>query len=288
VHLYTHFGMYMSIFHNHKRIRQHLKDLKAWINKTFYPIYNNFLKFVLRYRFFTIFSIFVLFILLFQLGPKPFIDFQNDLNSIVIELIGALIIVFFIDYFVFRLTNRSSYPETKSFCYSILTGTLSNISLDILLNYIRVVDIEDNKIFRTIMPDKNTIEEGVKLLEYYTKEENRRHIESLYINLSEEQILCWKNRSQEQLDKLNFYISSTHLIHPKDSDLADILRLKHKLELLNEELRKTKLTRERNKMFFSSYIMSICNSLIRTINSGLYYYLCIPEIVESVMRRTEE
>jgi hypothetical protein len=54
-------------------------------------------------------------------------DFQNVANPLVIEVSGALLILLIIEYFILKISRKSTYPETKSVLFRHLISALSNL-----------------------------------------------------------------------------------------------------------------------------------------------------------------
>mgnify|MGYP005843897081 CR=1 FL=1 len=262
--------------------------MKKPLRKILYPIYNRSLKLIIKYRFSVIFLLLIILIIIFQFGPSSIKNLQDNLGNIVVELMGALIILFFLDFLIYRIILKSSYPKTKEYIYGNLKSALQNISLDIIHNFLKIHDKNLKEIQLGIIPFKDYHAKGIEIFELYTKEENREIVEDKYIELTEEQLFIWYNTIAEQREKLSLFISNATIIRPKDIDLSEIIKIDYRLLQIEKELKKSKNIRIENKKFLSSYVFFICKSIINTMKTGLYEYWCIPEHIGSVMKRSED
>jgi len=258
------------------------------LNKLFYRINNQVLKLIIDNRRFTIFILFVVLIAIFQFLPEKIIGFQNDLKNIVVELIGALVIVLISDFYIYRLIYKSSYPKTKEFVYGGVTSALSNISRDFIFNFLNIHNRDSESIKYCLYPHEDSYNVAIDILKLYTKNEEREKLITKYNNLINIEVDSWYHSIVEQREKLKIFIDNAHILKPKDIDLSEIVRINYRLFQIEKELKKSRKTREQNSGFIASYVSFISESIISTMESGLYSHWCIPKHINTVMERTDE
>jgi hypothetical protein len=257
---------------------------KKSIIRDSYRFRNWLLKFVSTKPFLTIFLSCALLIIIFSLF---FIEFQNRLNSLVVEIFGALLILLIFEFIVIRISSKSSYPKTKTLIYVHLTNTLTNISLDLLHNYLKISTLGLRDINFGLVPGKKFLKVGIEYLSFYNNEKNRGLIEKKYCSLEQSQIIYWRNRINDYKIDIKLFLDNTNLIKPKDEDVSDILQIYLMISQIQSELYKFDFIRQRNKRFFSGYVYSLSKSLINTMKSGLYDHWVRPRNISTVMERSE-
>ena len=244
---------------------------------------NWLLKFVSAKPLLAIFLSCALLIIIFSLF---FIEFQNRLNSLVIEIFGALLVLLIFEFIVIRIASKSSYPKTKSLIYAHLTNTLTNISLDILHNYLKVSSLELKDINYALVPGKKFLKVGIEYLSFYNNEKNRGLIERKYCSLEQLQINSWRNKINDYKTDIKLFLENTNLIKPKDEDVSDVFQIYLMISQIQTELNKSGFTRKINRRYFSGYVYSLSTSLINAMKSGLYEHWVIPKIISTVMKRS--
>lgn len=212
---------------------------------------------------------------------------KDELPNLANELIGALIILIIVEAFILKISNRSLYPKTKAYIFSNIRSILVNLSYDILHNYLKIHSKELKEINIALVPGKDYIKQGAKLLQHYCTEELRYLVEEKYVKLSDEHAYIWAQNIQEYRFNLRNFLTNASLIKPKDEDFASIYIINKRLFEIELELKKTKEVREKNKKFFSSYIFHLSKEIIKTMESGLYSHFIIPEDIKSVMARSQ-
>ena len=229
-------------------------------------------------------------------------QWQRNLNSLVVEILGAMLIIIVVEIFIMRISKLSMYPDTKQYIYGNFTGVLRNL----VLNMFRILPIHGveqdsiNNLLTFLLTDKNTqvpgLEkhetqdlktQGIEILKMYCKEENRELIERIYCQLTDSELSIWVQCIEEYQYKIELFIDNTLLISAKDEDVVEALKIHLRLQMIKSELKKSRETRKKNKGFFSSYIFHIAQSLVNTIESGLYSHWAIPKHIRTVMERSE-
>ncbi len=224
-------------------------------------------------------SILIVCVIMFSLFENlPFlIIFQEGLENLSNEILGALFLLIIVELFL-TIRKKAAYPKTKEFVYGQIGSVLNNYTLD-LFQFLNI----DDKIEHKMLFNNDA------LIEFYNTycEANRDKIENRYLNLTDNQVMVWFHKIEEQRVKLEYYFKNALLINVRDDDLRNLLILNDKLLNMELELKKTKVTREKNKKFFSSYVCLLTNILKDIVNTGLYEYWCIEKHPLTVMERTQ-
>ncbi len=224
-------------------------------------------------------SIFIVCMILFLLFEYlPFlIKIQEGLENLSSKILGALFLLIVVELFL-RIRKKASFPKTKEFVYGQIGSVLNNYTLDLF----QFLNIDDKIEYKMLFNND-------ALIEFYNTycEANRDKIENRYLNLTDNQVMAWYHSIEEQRVKLGYYFENALIINTRDDDLRNLLILNDKLLWMELELKKTKVTREKNKTFFSSYVCLLTNILKDIVNTGLYEYWCIAQHPLTVMERTQ-
>ncbi|MDP8237492.1 MAG: hypothetical protein P9X24_00250 [Candidatus Hatepunaea meridiana] len=217
----------------------------------------------------------VILISIFQCFPFS-VKVQEHLNALTIGVIGAILLLIIAELF-FGIKNKSSYPTVKAFAFGRVTKVLHNCALKLQHRF----DVDSNYTQSSIIIDNCKL---INFLDTFS-DKSRPKIEEMYLLLPEQEVSDLAYSVAEHLSSLEYTIACVGIIHFRDDDFAIILKVHEILTNIKDELRKTKATREQNKMFFSSYICNLASQLKLSIESGLYDHWVIPQHQTTVMVR---